>query len=217
MFRKKMFKRSNSRKFRGIKLCVFFSFIVSIVIFIDTTISQIIGPLAIKNAEELIVDKMNSIVSKTLSDMELTYDDLILSESQNGDLSYMQANSVVINKLKATIVKKTDEALDSNKNLVTSVQIGSVVNSALLSNKGPKIKIYFDLYCSSNSEIISSFSEAGLNQTLHSIKLLVTTEFCLVIINDQYFDKIVSDFIVAESVILGDVPTSYGSLYGLNT
>lgn len=142
MFRKKMFKRSNLRKFRGIKLCVFFSFIVSIVIFIDTTISQIIGPLAIKNAEELIVDKMNSIVSKTLSDMELTYDDLILSESQNGDLSYMQANSVVINKLKATIVKKTDEALDSNKNLVTTVQIGSVVNSALLSNKGPKIKIY---------------------------------------------------------------------------
>ena len=217
MFRRKMFKKSNLRKLRGIKLCVLLSFIVSIVIFIDTTISQIIGPLAIKNAEELIVDKINSIVSKTLSDMELTYDDLISSESHNGELSFMQANSVVINKLKSNVVRKTDEALDSNKNLITTVQIGSVVNSALLSNKGPKIKIYFDLYCSTNSEIVSNFSAAGLNQTLHSIKLLVTTEFCLVIINDQYFDKIVSDFIVAESVIFGEVPTSYGSLYGLNT
>ena len=216
MFRNKMFKRSNLRKLRCFKICMFLSLIVSVVIFIDTTISQIIGPLAIKNAEELIVDKINSIVSKTLSDMELTYDDLIFSESHNGKLSFMQSNSVVINKLKSTIVRKIDEALDSNKNLVTTVQIGSVVNSALLSNKGPKIKIYFDLYCSTNSKIVSNFTSAGLNQTLHSIKLVVTTEFCLVIINEQYFNNIESDFVVAESVILGDVPTSYGSLYGLN-
>lgn len=217
MFRRKMFKRCNFRKLRNIRLCVFTALVISVVVFVDSIVSQIIGPLAIKNAEELIVNKINSIVSKSLSDMELAYSDLILTKSYNGAISYVQADSVTINKLKTDIVTKVDKTLDNNKNLETIVQLGSVVNSSLLSNRGPKIKVYFDLYCSTNSEISSSFTSAGLNQTLHSLKLLVTTEFCLVLINDQYFDKITSDYLIAESVIVGEVPSAYGNIYGLNT
>jgi len=217
MLRKKMFKKRSARKVRSIRLCLILSFVILIVVFIDSTVSQIIGPLAIKNAEELLLGKINTIVADTLTRLELSYDDLIFTKSNDGEVSYVQANSVAINRLKAEIVTSVDKALDSNKNLETMVQLGSIINSSLLSNRGPAIKVYFDLYCSTNSEIVSNLTQAGLNQTLHSIKLIVTTDFCLMIINDQYFDKIVSDYIVAESVIVGDVPSSYGSIYGLNT
>ncbi len=217
MLRKKMFKKRNIRKSRNIRFCVFISFAISLLVFVDSTVSKIIGPLAIKNAEELLLNKINTIVSDTLSSHQLSYDDLIFTKTNGGEVSYVQANSVAINKLKSEMVTEIDKALDNNKNLETTVQLGSVINSSLLSNRGPAIKVYFDLYCSTNSEIVSSLTQAGLNQTLHSIKLIVTTDFCLMIINDQYFDKIITDYVVAESVIVGEVPSSYGNIYGLNT
>ncbi len=217
IFRKKMFKKRNIRKMRNVKICIALSLLISALIFVDSTVSEIIKPLAIKNAEELIINKVNSIVSETLSEMSMSYNKLIHTEETDGEVSYVQADSVVINRLKAEVVTRVDKALDSNKNLETVVQLGSIINSSLLSNRGPEIKVYFDLYCSTNSEFDSDFSSAGLNQTAHIITMNVVTEFCLIIINDQYFDKIKNDYIVAESVIVGEVPSAYGNIYGLNT
>ncbi len=211
-----MFKKRNRRICRNIKLCVFLSLVISMTIFIDSTVSDVIGPLAIKNAEELINNKINAVVSQVLSEKELSYKSLIHAVTSNDEVSYVQANSVVINQLKSEIVTRVDKELDSNKNLETVVQIGSIFNSSLLSNRGPEIKVYFDLYCSTGSKLYGEFTDAGLNQTLHSVKLNVVTEFCLMIINDQYFDKIINDYIVAESVIVGDIPSAYGSIYGLS-
>ena len=215
-FRKKMFKKRNKHKQRKIRIIVFFAICISFIIFVDSTISQVIGPLAIKNAEELINRKVNAVVEEIISKKNITYNNFIYTTAVDGKVSNVQANSALINQLKSSIAIEADKSLDSNKNLVTVIQLGSIINSSLLSNKGPEIRINFDLYCSTNVKIASEFQAAGLNQTIHRIKLNVTTEFCLMIINDQYFDKITNDYVVAESVIIGQVPSAYGSIYGLN-
>ncbi len=210
-----MFKKRNKRIRRSIKFLIFFSLFIAFVIFVDSSLSNVVGPLAIKNAEELINNKVNTVVNDALNDLNLSYDNLIFTGKNGNEVSYVQANAVEINKLKSRVVKNTDKLLDSKKNLETIIQIGSIINSSFLSNRGPTVCVYLDLFCSTNAEITSEFVSAGLNQTLHIIKLNVTTDFCLMIINDQYFDKIINDYIIAESVIVGDVPSAYGSIYGL--
>lgn len=217
IFRKKMFKKNNKHIVRNIKISIVLSLVIALVVFVDSTISKIIGPLAVKNAEELINTKINSVVASVIKNMNLSYSDLIYTKNGTNGITSLQANSTVINSFKSNLATEIDKELDSNKNLKTVVQLGTVINSSLLSNRGPEITVNFDLYCSSNIIVNSEFNSAGLNQTLHQIKLTVSTEFCLMIINDEYFDKINNDYIIAESVIVGETPTAYGGIYGLNS
>lgn len=65
------------------------------------------------------------------------------------------------------------------------------------------------------TELISQFSQAGINQTLHRIYLNVSCKVTILTPFDSIEENINNQVLLAEAVILGDVPSTYYNLNGL--
>lgn len=67
------------------------------------------------------------------------------------------------------------------------------------------------------TELISNFSQAGINQTLHRIYLNVSCNVCILTPFDTIEENITSQVLLTEAVIVGDVPSTYYNLNGLKS
>ena len=65
------------------------------------------------------------------------------------------------------------------------------------------------------TELVSKFSQAGINQTLHRIYLNVSCKVTILTPFDSIEEIITNQVLVAEAVIVGDVPDNYYNLNGL--
>lgn len=67
------------------------------------------------------------------------------------------------------------------------------------------------------TELFSQFSQAGINQTLHRIYLSVSCNVTILTPFDSIEDNITNQVLLAEAVILGDVPSTYYNLNGIKS
>ena len=67
------------------------------------------------------------------------------------------------------------------------------------------------------TELASQFSEAGINQTLHRIYLNVSCKVTILTPFNSIEENITNQVLIAEAVILGDVPSTYYNLNGLKS
>lgn len=65
------------------------------------------------------------------------------------------------------------------------------------------------------TELVSQFSHAGINQTLHRIYLNVCCNVSILTPFDTIEEKITNQILLAEAVIVGEVPSNYYNLNGL--
>ena len=217
LFRRKMFKKRNYKRIRHRIILLISVLLLSLLLYLDSTIQSIVEGLVIKNAQVLIQDVVSKTVDETQAQLNVSYNSLIISDKTDNSEGSIEVNAPLINSIKSSIVTLAGDKLSDYRNLETCFQLGSITGSAILSNRGPDIPIYCDFYSYVNTEIVSKFISAGLNQTLHRVMLKVTTKYCLMIINDRYEDAVTSDYCLGESVIVGKIPSYYGSLYGVNT
>lgn len=62
----------------------------------------------------------------------------------------------------------------------------------------------------------SEFSSAGINQTLHRIYLQIKCNVVILTPFSSVDESITSQVLLAEAVIVGDVPATYYNLEGMN-
>ena len=214
LFKRKMFKYKFKPIYvRIVSLILIFISFVFIFNKVDNTIDGIIKEITIKNAEEIINTEVNKAVSKVTKNCNIDY----LSFINTNSFSNQTINANYINKFKTQIILKTEKSLSKYKSLRTVVQLGSLSSSSILSNRGPDIPIYFDFYCTVNANVTNDFTEAGINQTKHSIKLVVLVDYCIIFNEGNYESQVTTDYVLSENVIVGTVPDYYGNLYGLST
>jgi hypothetical protein len=65
------------------------------------------------------------------------------------------------------------------------------------------------------TELVSQFSHAGINQTLHRIYLNVNCKVTILTPFDTIEENITNQVLIAEAVIVGEVPSNYYNLNGL--
>lgn len=102
-----------------------------------------------------------------------------------------------------------NKKLEASKNQHVYVSLGSLTGLVWLASKGPFIPIKIESKGITNSEIYSDLQEAGVNQTLHKIHIKVCVDIsgflpfhCETVTSE-------SDFMLAESLIVGKVPKHY--------
>ena len=67
------------------------------------------------------------------------------------------------------------------------------------------------------TDLRSEFKEAGINQTLHRIYLEVKCKVTILTPFETIDEEIYNQVLLAEGLIVGDVPNSYYNLEGLNS
>lgn len=85
----------------------------------------------------------------------------------------------------------------------------------ILSGRGPSIPIKMSTIGNVETELVSQFSHAGINQTLHRIYLNVNCKVTILTPFDTIEENITNQVLIAEAVIVGEVPSNYYNLNGL--
>ncbi len=208
----------NRRRKKCVKLkkamLIVITFTIALVVFCEIHLSDFRPEYIRIQAEILSVNSVCDAVNSTLAKYKYSYDDIVkLSYSDDGCVQAITTDSFKINKLKTEITKSVQKEIAKVYDNQIDIPIGAFTNVSVLSNFGPCIPVNFNLTGSFSSEIVSTFEQAGINQTVHHIRLMLTSKIMTTSLD--YAGKITftTDFEIAQSVIVGDIPTSYGNLY----
>ncbi|MGI6228216.1 MAG: sporulation protein YunB, partial [Christensenellales bacterium] len=93
---------------------------------------------------------------------------------------------------------------------------GTFTGFSFLMGFGPDIEIKFTPIGSANCDFISEFASAGINQTLHKIYITVKAEIYSVSSIYDIQTTVISEVLICENLLIGEIPDTYLSLGRLN-
>ena len=153
--------------------------------------------MVLSDATDLMTLCINDTISRKFADEDYDYDYFVdLDYGADGTVNAVRANMARINAL-------------SSGELSLSIPIGNVLGSSLLLGKGPEIPVDITMLSSSHVDFQNELSDAGINQTKHQIKLEVVIDIDVIMPWQTVSTQVVSEILIAETVILGDVPETY--------
>ena len=192
-------------------------FIIIVAIFTFYTIRKAINPII----DELCIDQAKNIATK-ISNEEATvvmdkycYDDLItIIRDNDGYIKILKPNTKNINQIMSDIPVSMLDKFKQSENANISLYLGSILGTKIFSATGPKINIRIANVVNVDTKLKSEFTSQGINQTLHRIYLELNCEVTILTPYDTIKQKIDNQVLIAESVIVWDVPYSYYNMNG---
>lgn len=170
----------------------------------------IIKTMAISNAKNIATQTINNAAGKVLKKEKLSYDQIMMLErNKSGQVTAVKANTLQIDVLKYEI---TNEALREMSNMNTGslgVPIGTVIGGELFSGFGPHINVKVEPLGNIQTEIDNEFTSTGINQTRQQVILKVRAAITVIVSNYTLVTDVQSNFVIADTVIVGSVPNSY--------
>lgn len=205
----KKHKKSKKKK-AAIKSLLFGAIILLLIFFIDMQLRPIITTMSGYFVNQFAVTQINSAVESALAAEDLNYDSLVtLQTDSSGTVTSVKTNAKEAARIHTLVSGQVNKALSSLETADLSVPIGSLSGIVWLSGLGPCVHIKMIPRGVSNTQILSDFSDAGINQTLHKLTLHTTAQISAVIPGYSTTVTVQSDYLLAESVIVGTVPKYY--------
>lgn len=196
----------------------FITVIVTMLIFslvINSNLKPTIKSLCEVSAKSIALAATNKAIEDNISNIK--YTDLIsFQKDVNGKVTTLNANVVLMNKLKSSIATSILHELNNYQEGEIQIPLGSFFGMKLIGGYGPKIKIKTIPVGDINVSFKSEFENAGINQTKHRIYVEVSTG--VKILAPFYTDEQIytEDITVAETIIVGDTPSQYYNINGLD-
>lgn len=211
-----LYHRRRKSKFKLLRRILLSTFLIllALVVFCEVHLSDFRPEYIRIQAEILSVNSVCDAVNSTLDKLGYKYFDIAkIVYSDDGNVQAIETDSIKINKIKSEITKSVQQEIAKVYDNEIKIPLGAFTNVTVLSNWGPCIPLSFNLTGSFSSEIISTFEQAGLNQTVHHIKLMLTSKIMTTSLDYSGNITFTTDFEIAQSVIVGEIPNTYGSLY----
>lgn len=165
------------------------------------------GANALKNELTIL---LNDAVNKALQSEKIRYNDFItISYNDSGSISAIITNTVFVNDFKAMLSDRVAKTVSDCGDFYMLVPWGTLFGSEIFSDRGLELVVESSTYGFAVTDIYSSFESVGVNQTLHKIYIEVTLSAAAYIGNYKVSETINSRVPVAETVIVGDVPSAY--------
>lgn len=136
--------------------------------------------------------------------------------TEDGRVAMITLNTDIINKTGNEIAMEVNDDVHDGNVQILKVSIGAMLGSRVLSQITPMIK--FKMIPVSVSEISykTEFEEAGINQTKYKVYMIVNTEARVMAPFLSENVKVENTVLVAETVIVGEVPDTYANIPGEN-
>ncbi len=197
--------------FAGIVLVVFFALFRS-------RYREAIRSLAQTQVMNATSDLINDAIDHQIEQGVIQYDRIVYFEKDlDGRITALKTNMSEVNRLKTDILNLVNDEILELDTSHLGVPLGSLFFPELLSGKGPMIPVQIMTIRNSDASFFSDFSEAGINQTLHQLNLQVNIDVTVLVLGETKSFTISSQVVVAETIIVGQVPDTFlhtGGYYG---
>ncbi len=200
-------KRRPSRWLR--RLLAALALVSLALLFMQRNLNQVVLTMASANARALAVNVLNQAVQEIL-DTGVTYEDMMLvQKDQEGRVSLLQANTTLMNDMASAAALRAQASLSSLENQFVSIPLGSALGMTIWAGSGPRIRVQILPVGAVSAQFSTEFHTAGINQTRHKILLTLEATVRLVIPTGAQEISVSSQMAVAESIIVGQVPSSF--------
>ena len=129
----------------------------------------------------------------------------------------IQMNVAAVNAITSDVALKIQEELNNYQSGEFYIRLGTFTGAKILAGRGPNIPIKMSTVGNIETDLVSQFSQSGINQTLHRIYLNVSCTVTILTPFDTIEENITNQVLLAEAVIVGDVPSSYYNLNGVKS
>ena len=197
------------------RLLAFLIALILLIIFLDHQIHPLVKSFGENQAKFTSTKAINEAVTQVLTDEQIRYEDLVtVARNEVGDIVSVEADISKINRLKAEIITVVLERLKEYAHLEMRIPLGSILGGEMFNDRGPRIPLRVTMSGNALTTMNSAFSSAGINQTSHQITLHIESQIVTTIPGYTNYIKVETDFVVAETVLVGKVPDSYTEVDG---
>jgi len=187
-------------------------------IWLRSSYRNVIRDLAETQVKNTTSDLTNDAIAKQIEDGVVQYDRIVYYEKDlDGRITALKTNIGEVNRLKTDILNIINDEILALDNSDIGIPLGSLFLPELLSGRGPVIPVHILSIRNSDANFVSHFSQAGINQTLHQVTMEVSVDVAVLVLGQTSSFTMNSQVVVAETVIVGDVPNTFlqtGGIYG---
>ncbi len=169
---------------------------------------RIMREYALKNYNAVITsvtyDAFDSVLSGGLKD----FSSLVkIDKNSDGEIIYIGTDSFGVNKIASEISKAAQKLLNEKTKEGVGIPLGAFTGIRILSGFGQKVRMKLLSVSAVKTEIVSSFTQAGINQTRHTLTLNLRCETSLVArpVTETVVNEVA--LLIYDNLIVGKVPS----------
>lgn len=152
-------------------------------------------------------DLINDAIDEQIETGNIQYDRIVYFEKDlDGRITALKTNMSEVNRLKTDILNIINDEILALDTTDLGIYTGSLLLPEFFSGRGFLLPIQIVSIRNSEASLHSEFREAGINQTLHQLNMQVSVDVTVLVLGQTDDFTISSQVIVAETVIVGQVP-----------
>ncbi len=183
---------------------------VGLFLLLRLRVTPLMKQLVITQAENTMSSLVNRIVNDQIAAGQIDYDRLVyLEKDAQGRVTALKTNIGEMNRMKTELLAAMDEGVENISVEEMGIPIGNFFLPELFSGKGFRLPVRILSVSTSDAAFENCFSEAGINQTLHQIRMNIVVNLSVLTPTGTVRTQVLTDVVVAETVIVGSVPSQY--------
>lgn len=209
--RKKKSDRPGRRVRRALRLALMAAVLLSaLFLLLEKNLEQVILSMAYARAEAMAVEYIHRAAEDVMGGQAALYSEMVTVRTDaQGRVTMLEANAARMNQLATLTALRAQEMLRSAEQQSVGIPLGAALGIPFLSAAGPRVQVRILPVGAVSAAFSSEFESAGINQTRHKIYLSMHTSVRLVIPTGASTVDLNSQVLIAESIIVGEVPGSY--------
>lgn len=204
------------RRLRFLLLFLMLAAIAALILF-RWKFNQPVRELAQAQVINATSDLINDAIDRQIEAGDIQYDRIVYFEKNlNGAITALKTNMSEVNRLKTNTLNIINDEILALDQTDIGVPIGSIFLPELFSGRGKTIPVQIIAIRNSDGYFESHFTQAGINQTLHRLNMCVVVDVSILVLGRSASFTVSSEVVVAETIIIGDVPDTLFQTGGTN-
>lgn len=177
--------------------------------YIEASIRPTLASICEVQAKVIATKLINETVRNELNRDTIKEHILVPSYDKEGKINMIRTDAMIMNNISNSIAKNVQQNIIDLEKQNFSIPLFTALDSQLLAGKGPNLNFSILHQGSVLVDFITEFEESGINQTRYKIYITVEVDMRIISPVTTSSTTVKNNVLIAEIVIVGDVPDSY--------
>lgn len=186
------------------------TFVTALFILWIVGMRSIIDTISINQLEYLVTNIINNSVYDCMDKGDYRFENLVHADkNSSGAISAMNIDPYMANRMKSQIAAEITDRVNGISNDDLDITIGELIGYCGLGSWGPRLPLTVTPNGNVYIDFSQEFQSCGINQVKNTVMVDVTVEVSAMMPFFKNSSTVHSSVIVADGVIVGEVPQTY--------
>ena len=204
----KVIRKRSKKKGLIVALVIISAIIAGVVFFVVRNVNPVIEAISSEKIRAIATEAVSKSVLDIMS-QNTSHDYISIVRDDKNSIKSVDINTDAINGLAHTITIEAQKNINSAGQDGITIPVGSLSGITLLTGIGTNINIKIYLVGSTQTQIISEFTDTGINQTSHRLYFDIQGSVAVAVPGLKSNVKTSTRVLMSETIIVGDVPSTY--------